>query len=470
MNITTEISPQREAIVTVEVDAERMQRALVRAAQNVSRMRPMPGFRPGKAPLAVVERAVGKDLLLDEALEELSHDLYGEILKSEDLDPVEAGRSEVAQKDPPILKYTVPLRPEVKLGDYTSLHMQPEEVSVSDEEVDEVIARFQLNQATIAPVTREVRKNDVVSIDISGGVPDGEPLDHKNVQFAIADPNRPGLPYDEQLLGMTAGETRAATYTYPDNYEDVALRGKTATYHVTVHEIKETQLPELTDEFAQAISQFKTFEQFKGNIREVLRKQKEKDAEKAFTDKVLDAIVDMSQITYPPVVLEQEVDHQLDHFKENVATLGLGWQKYLELTGHTEDKVKEDVRPGAEKNLKHLLAMFELVKAENIQVTKQEVDADIERRVQAAVEEGGKAITARRSLTTPDARRDLESNLKLGKMLTKVLARVKGDAVSGMIVTPDMVKQMETNPIPTGLITDPSQVRAEDWPKGLPQT
>ena len=154
MNITTEYSPEREAIVTVEIDAERLQRAIVHASQTISRVRPMPGFRPGKAPLAVVEQAVGRDLLLDEALEELSHDLYREILKSQDLDPVDRGRSEVVQKDPPILKFTVPLRPEVKLGDYQTLQMRPPEVTITEDEVDQVIARFLRDGPTEAELTR----------------------------------------------------------------------------------------------------------------------------------------------------------------------------------------------------------------------------------------------------------------------------------------------------------------------------
>lgn len=467
MNITTEYSPEREAIVTVEIDAERLQRAIVHASQTISRVRPMPGFRPGKAPLAVVEQAVGKDLLLDEALEELSHDLYREILKSQDLDPVDRGRSEVVQKDPPILKFTVPLRPEVKLGDYQTLQMRPPEVTITEDEVDQVIARFQLNQATIAPVTREVRASDVVTMDIKGGVPDQEPQDQKNVQFAIADPNRPGLPFDGQLLGMMPGETREIAYTYPDDYQDESLRAKTAQYSVTVHEIKETQLPELSDEFAQAISQFKTLEQFKGNVREVLSKQKERDTDRDFTNQVLDAIIDMSQITFPRVVLAEEIDHQLVHFKDSVAQLGLTWPKYLELTGRTEEGVRTELEPAAEKNLKRLLTMVELAKAEGVQVTREELDADIERRVQSTVQAGGKAQVARRSYNTPDARRDLETNLRLAKGMSKIIARVKGEAVSGRILTPEMVKDLETPAIPSGLITDPSTVRSEDWPKGL---
>ena len=210
-----------------------------------------------------------------------------------------------------------------------------------------------------------------------------------------------------------------------------------------------------------------TLEQFKGNVREVLSKQTERDTDRDFTNQVLDAIIDMSQITFPRVVLAEEIDHQLVHFKDSVAQLGLTWPKYLELTGRTEEGVRTELEPAAEKNLKRLLTMVELAKAEGVQVTREELDADIERRVQSTVQAGGKAQVARRSYNTPDARRDLETNLRLAKGMSKIIARVKGEAVSGRILTPEMVKDLETPAIPSGLITDPSTVRSEDWPKGL---
>jgi trigger factor len=460
MKISTEVTPDRQAIVTVEVDEEQLQTAMQKAAQRVSRVRPMPGYRPGKAPYALVERTMGKEILVEEAIDSLSRSLYTQVLKESDLQPVEAGSLEVVQKEPPVFKYTIPIKPEVKLGDFKSIHMTPGEIEVSDEEVNEVIGRFQLNQATMVPVTRGVQTGDVVTVDVVGGVADSEPVKEKNLRVAIGDKQRARLPFEDSLLGLTPGETREVDFTYPDDYEDETFRGKTAHYSVTLHDIKETQLPELNDEFAQAISQFQTLEQFKGNVRDILRRQKERDEEARFADQVLDAVVAQSEVTYPPVMLEHEVQHQLDHTREDVKQLGLTWDKYLQLSGITEEEALKNVRPQAEKQLKQLLVLGELMNAENVQVTRDEVNADIERRVELAVKNGGSAATARRSYSSRDAKENIEYNLRLSRTIGRMVAMAKGEPVSGMILTPEMVKDQE-NPIPSGLITNPEQVRKE---------
>ncbi len=467
MKVSTELTPQHEAILTVEVDEDQMQQALQRAAQHVSRIRPLPGFRPGKAPYNLVERAVGKEILVDEAIDNLARTVYPEALKESNVEPADQGRLEVVQKEPPILKYTVPIKPEVKLGDYQSIHLTPPEVVVSDQEVDQVIERFQMNQATMVPVTRALQKGDTVTLDVQGQVEGHDPVDEKNLRVVIGDEKQPGLPFDEQLIGMLPGETKEITYTYPEDYEDESFRGKTSHYTVTVQDIKETQLPELNDDFAKAISQFQSLDQFRGNIREILRRQKERDAEADFTNQVIDAVIEKSEIAYPPVMLEGEVEHELEHMKEDVKRLGLTWEKYLELSGKTEAQLREDMRPNAEKQIKRMLVLTELMNVEKPEVTRAEVDAEIDRLVQQTESNGGNANVARRSYTNREGRRNIEFNLRLAKTMTRLVAQAKGEPVSGKILTPDMVRDTEQKPSPGGLITDPNQVPDSQWPRGL---
>jgi trigger factor len=467
MRVSNELTPDHQAIVTVEVDQDQFQGALRRAAQHVSRLRPLHGFRPGKAPYGMVERAVGKDLLVEEAIEDLSKSLYPDILKENNIEPADQGHLEVVQKEPPIFKYTIPIKPRVHLGDYNSIHLTPAEVQVSDEEVNQVLERFQMNQATMVPVSRGIQKGDTVTLGIKGGVPDHEPVDEKNVRVVIGDPRRPGVPFEDQLIGTAAGSTREIAYTYPEDYKDETFRGKTALYTITVDDIKETQMPELNDEFAQAVSQFQTLEQFRGNIRDILRRQKERDEESRFADQVVDALVDKSEISYPPVMLEREIEHDLERTKEDVKKLGLTWDKYLELAGKNQDQVREEIRPRAEQELKRALALNQLMEIERPQVEREEVNTEIERRVQETERAGGNANVARRSYTAREARQNIEFNLRLSKTVGKLVAMAKGEPISGKIITPDMLKGPEASPIPTGLITDPSQVREADWPKGL---
>lgn len=467
MKVSTEVTPDHQAVVTVEVDEEQMQRAMQRAAQHVSRLRPLPGFRPGKAPYSMVERTIGKDVLVEEAIDDLSKSLYADILKENQIEPAAQGHLQVVSKEPPILKYTIPKRPEVKLGDYKSIHVTPEQVDVSDEEVDEVLSRYRTSQAAMVPVERGIQKGDTVTLAIKGGVPDHPEVNEKNVRVVIGDPKQPGLPFEDQLIGVKAGDTREITYSYPEDYADEAFRGKTAQYSLTVSDIKETQMPELSDDFAQAVSQFQTLEQFKGNIRDILRRQKEREEEVRYADRVVDAVVDISEIHYPPVMLERETETDLDRLKQDVKRLGLTWEKYLEMAGKTQEQAVEDIKPRAEKELLRVLVLNELLEVEKPEASRDEINADIDRRVQETERAGGNPQVARRAYTTREARQNIEFNLRLNKTLAKLIATAKGEPVSGKILTPGMLADREKSPIPTGLITDPSQVRPEDWPKGL---
>lgn len=465
MNITKEITPDRLAIVTVEVDDDQLQGAMKRAAQTISRVRPMPGFRPGKAPYEMVERTFGKEVLLEEAVEDLSRNLYGQVLKENDLNPIDAGSLEIVQKDPVILKYTIPVAPEIKLGNYKEIRMTPEAVEVTDKEVDDVLNRFQLTQATVTPVERPVQNGDVITVDVKGGVEGEEPVEEKDLRVTVGDKTAAYLPFDEQLVGMNVGETREIDHTYPEDYDDEHFRGKTAHYTVTLQDLKEQQLPELSDEFAQAVSQFKTLDQFKGNIREILLRTKERDNEVKFANDVLQAIVDQSEIAYAPQMLDHELEHDLEHFKENIQQMGLTWENYVRLSGKTEAEIKEDMKPNAEKRLKQLLVLGELIREEKITVSNEQLKADIERRVQESVQAGANANVARRAFNAPDARENISFNLRVNQVMTRIVAVAKGETVpSGLILTPDMVRGES---IPSGLITDPRQVREQDWPKGI---
>lgn len=465
MNITKEITPDRLAIVTVEVDEDQMQGAMKHAAQTISRLRPMPGFRPGKAPYEMVERTFGKDVLMEEAVEELSRNLYRQVIKDADLSPIEVGNLEIVQKDPPIFKYTIPVVPEVKLGDYKSIQMRPEEAQVTDQEVGDVLNRFQLAQATITPVERPVQKGDLITVEVSGGVEGEEPVEETDLRVTVGDRTQAYLPFDENMLGMNAGETREFDYVYPEDYADEKFRGKTAHYKVTLQDIKEQQLPELTDDFAKAVSQFTSLEQFKGNIREILRRTKERDTEVKFANDVLQAVVDHSEIAFAPQMLDHELEHDLQHFKENIQEMGLSWENYVRLSGKTEEQIKDELKPNAEKRLKQLLVLGELIKTEAVTVTNEQVKQDIEHRIQEAVANGANPQVARRSYSSQDARENIAFNLRVNQVMNRIVAMAKGEPVSGLILTPDMVRG--ENPIPTGLITDPRQVREQDWPKGI---
>ncbi len=478
MKVTTERTPDCAAIVTVEVDDEQINGAMHSAAQRISRARPMPGFRPGKAPYQIVERTVGKDLLREDAVEHLAQDIYKQVLVDEKIDAYDAGKLDIQQKEPLVLKFTIPTRPVVTLGDYRSIHAQPKEVVVTDEEVGEVLNRFQTDQAQMTPVTRPVQMGDLVTADVEGGI-EGQPANsNKGLQIRV-ETEKPVFPWVEQLVGMNPNEPRAITYTYPADDSNPNLAGKTATYTVTVTEIKESHLPPIDDELAKSISQYETLDQLKGYIRNTLLGQKQAEEDNRFTDEVIDAVVAQSQIAYPPSMLEDEINQEVERSKQFAQRLGLGWDKYLELAGKTPDQFREEQRPRAEQRLKRLLVVLQLMEAENVEVSPKEVDVEIDRRAQEAARQGQRADQTRRTLSAPASRRDIEFNLKMSKAVDRMVAMAKGEPTSGKILTPEMLreeqrarevaeKQQQSTTQPAGgLITDPSKIRAEDWPRGL---
>ncbi|MCL4393334.1 MAG: trigger factor [Chloroflexi bacterium] len=475
MKVTTEHTPDCNAVVTVEVDDERTQSALKTAAQRVSRARPIPGFRPGKAPYAMIERAFGKEFLLDEAIDGMAQQIYRQVLKDEKIDVYDSGKLDVVQKEPVILKFTIPTRPVVTLGDYHSISLKPRPVEVTDAEVDEVVARFQREAAEMVPVTRAVQLNDLVTIDVNGGLEGRDPFNREGLQVTVEKASGV-FPWLEQLVGANPAETRTVTYTYPDDASE-NLKGKVATYTVTVTDVKEPHLPELNDEFAKSISSFETFDLFKRRIRANLYEEKERVESDRFSDEVLDTIVEQSQIAYPASMLEDEIDQDIAQAKELASRLGMTWDKYLELGSRDEAAYRADARPRAEKRLKRLLIMLQLVEEEKVEASGKEVDVEIDERARAVEQQGGNAAQVRRNLSTPESRRDIELNLKLRKMVDLIVAMAKGEPTSGKIVTPEMLRQemrareLEQSqakpPAPGGLITDPSQVTSANWPKGL---
>lgn len=472
MKVTTERRPNCETVITVQVDEDQMKRALQRAAEKISRVRPVPGFRPGKAPYERVERMVGKEMLREQAIDELAQALYKQVLEEQEIEPYDVGRVSVAQDEPLILQFTVPTRPVVKLGDYRSIQFRPPPVQVTDAEVEEVIEALRKQQATWIPVTRAVQLNDLVTLNVSGGL-EGQPaLERQGLQTRVH-AHEGAFPWLEQLVGAELNETRTITYTYP---EDSANAGQVATYTVTVTDIKEQQLPNLDDDFAQSVSSAETLAQLRAQIRQNLYQQKQTEADLELENQVLDALVAQAEFDLPNSMIEDQVDLDIERMKKDAQRKGFTWQRYLELAQKDEQTLRAELRPQAEKRIKELLALLELAKAEQIQVTPQDVQAEIDAQVER--EGGARAAQVRRQLETPESRKDIEFRLKMRYTLGWLMAMARGEPVSGKIITPEMLRRAREyeqqqaaaeSPAesPTGLITDPRQVREEDWPRGL---
>ncbi|MBI5305809.1 MAG: trigger factor [Chloroflexi bacterium] len=436
MKVTTERQADCNAVITVEVDEEQIERAMRSAASRVSRIRPIPGFRPGKAPYARVERIVGKELLRDEAIDELAQSLYKQVLQDEKIDPYDTGKLDIAQKDPLVLKFTVPTRPVVTLGDYRTLHLTPQTLQVTDVEVNETLERIRRENAEMTPVTRPVQLNDLATLNINGGLEGGATLDREGLPVEIL--KEGGVfPWLEQLVGANAGETRTIMHTFTGD------EPKTATYTVTVVDVKEPHLPELNDDFAKSVSQFENMEQLTTAIRSQLYAEKERKENERFADEAVDAVVAQATIAFPASMLDDEIGLELERSKSLAQQLGLTWDKYLELAGKKEEEIREEAKPRAARRVNRLLTLMQVAEMEKIEATRKDVDMEIDLRAMYAQQNGGNAAQTRRALSNAESRRDIEFQLKLSKSVAFIASLLKGDPTSGKILTPEMVREEE---------------------------
>jgi trigger factor len=436
VKVTTERNADCSAIITVEVDEDQVSSAMRTAAAKVSRIRPIPGFRPGKAPYERVERAVGKDLLRDEAIDELSQSLYKQVLKDENVEPYDTGSLDVVQKDPLVLKFTVPTRPVITLGDYHSLHLTPKTIEVTDDEVNKVIEDIRRQQAEMTPVTRPIQMGDLITLNVNGGFEGSEPFNRENMPVEMVQEGGV-FPWLDQLVGANAGESREITHTFDGE------NARTAKYQVTIVDVKEPVLPELNDEFAKAVSQFENMDQLTQSVRTSLFARKDHEEGERFADEAVDAVVEQSQVAFPASMLDDETNLELERSKSIAQQIGMGWAKYLELAGKSEADLREEAKPRAEKRIRRLLTLMQVAEVEKIQVTPKDIDVEIDMRAMYAQQSGGNAQQTRRTLSNSESRRDIEFQIRLSKTINHLAAMIKDDPARGQILTPEMMRAEE---------------------------
>lgn len=371
-------------LLEVEVDADQFARAVDRAYRKLVKKVNIPGFRPGRAPRFILERHIGKQALLEEAVEMLVPEAYYQAVKDTGIEPVAQPQLELVQVEegkPVIFKARVVVKPEVELGQYTGIEVTRPRVEITPEDVERELKKLQERYARLISLDEgTVQKGDYVTIDYEGRV-DGEPFEGgQGTDFTLevgAAGLLPGI--EDQLVGTAVGETKEITTRFPDDYPRPELSGREAVFTVTVKALKRKELAPLDDEFAKDVSEFDTLEELKADIENKLKQAAEAKAKAEIRQAVLKKVTDNARVDIPEEMIASRLEEMVQGFERRLMLQGLTLEGYLQYNDLTLEQLKERLRPDAEETLKSMLVLDAIAKAEGIAATEEEIEAEIKR-------------------------------------------------------------------------------------------
>ena len=432
MKIDTESLEDRQVQLTVEVPDERYNAAMRSAARRMSKRDKIPGFRPGKVPFEIAVGRFGEDAIFDEALDTLGQDVYKQALEDSELEPFAPGRlNEVVSREPLVLRYHVPLAPEVELGAYRKVRVKYEPPEVSDEALEAMMEDLRQRQALIEPADRPVQMSDVAVIDIEGNLdePDeGESarvLNESGISLLIEeDTDWPFPGIADELVGIEAGETRTLTHTFGEEYPAEELRGRAATFEVTCQEVKSRFVPEWSDDLAQAIGDYESLLDLRIKARESLTESAERETEAEYAEKVLEEVGEGAAVSYPPLLVDQEVDALLHDIVHRLEAQKLTLEDYFQAENKTEAEVREELRPRAEDRVRRALLLGKVVEDEELEVDDEEISDHIQRLAGSLQDPEGNIVKA---LNTQQSRRRIENDLLFERAIDRLVSIAKGE-------------------------------------------
>jgi trigger factor len=446
---STELPP-RQVSLAIEVEQERLDRAMDEAFRRLSGRVDVPGFRRGKAPRPMVERMIGRDRIVEEALDRLLPEVVTEAIEQEKVEPFTRPRVESIEFDPLRLKAIVGLPPKVELGDYqASLNVPVEEARVDDQQVDDVIQRLRESHAQWVPVERPVQLGDRVGLDLRAAVEERETplLDSKEAEYVV-DPSgaQPAPGFAEQLLGLSPGQDKTFSLTFPEDYRDPEVAGKPAEFTVHLHLVKERELPALDDEFASQVGEYTEVGALKSAIEDQLRQREEQRVKDQLEEAVITKLVEISSIEFPPQLIDHQAEHMLETFKRNVEQQGLQLAQYLRLVGKEQDAFEQEIRAEAESRVRRSLALEAFADAEKIGVEQQEVEDEVHR---AAASTPEAAAVEQLALANPTTLQRVQEATRERKAMTRLIElATAGGRAAGESTTPSKEKPADRDDTP----------------------
>ncbi|MBO5523850.1 MAG: trigger factor [Roseburia sp.] len=426
MSVQVENLEKNMAKLTIEVAAEEVEKAIQAAYMKEKGKISIPGFRKGKVPRQMIEKMYGAAVFYEDAANTLIQENYPSAVDESGVDIVSRPTIDVVQIEsgkPFIFTAEVAVRPEVKLGKYLGVQVTKIDTSVSDEEVAEALEKERNNNARTVTVTdRPVQNGDTAVIDFEGFV-DGVAFEGgKGENHSLEIGSHSFIDtFEDQLVGKNAGDEVDVNVTFPEQYQAAELAGKPALFKVKIHEIKAKELPELDDEFAQDVSEFDTLAEYKEDLKKHLEEQKENEAKRTKEDEAIQKIIDKSTMEIPEAMLETQCENMINEFAQRIAQSGLSMEQYMQFSGLTLDKLKEQVRPEAETRIKSSLVLEQIAKEENIEVTDEEIDAEVEKMAAAYGMEADKL----KEYMGDSEKESMARDLKVTKAVDLIMENVK---------------------------------------------
>ena len=384
MSSTWELKEKSTGELKVTVEGDAWKKAQKKALNKLTKKANLPGFRKGHAPASLIKKQIGAQNILFEAIDEVAGEALTNGVKEHELELVARPNLDVESIDEEkvVLVFKVVVKPVVTLGAYKNLDITKEEVTVTDEDVEAELTSLQGRFADL--VLKEdgkVENGDTAVIDFEG-FKDGVPFEGgKGTSYPLVIGSGSFIPgFEEQLLGMASEESKEINVTFPENYQAEELAGEAVVFKVTVHEIKQKDLPELNDELVKQaeIKDVETVEAYKEYARKNLETSRENVADQKFENELITAISDASTVEIPEVMVEDEIDALVRDFEQRLVSQGLNLDQFKQVTGQTDETIREEVGKDAESKVKVRLVLEAIADAENIEITDEDVDKELE--------------------------------------------------------------------------------------------
>ncbi|MBN1121427.1 MAG: trigger factor [Anaerolineae bacterium] len=485
--VETELLDNHQIKLVVEVEPELVQQEMQAAARRISKHVNIPGFRKGKVPYRVIAQHYGEEMIFEEAIETLGQSVYVEALKESEIEPYAPGSLDDVTRDPVVLTFTIPLIPEVELNDYREVRLPFETEEVTDEMVEETIEGWREQAATLDPVERAIQMGDVVMMDIVGTLVRDEEqenneaeddkendeempstwVNRKGVRVKIDEETTYPVPgFSEKVAGMEAGESRSFDMSFEEDDEEMpeALRGKTVHFEVTCDTVYVQNMPELNDEFAKDVDEdYEDLAAMRADVRSQLEKHAEDAARDRYVAEIFEHLLEsVVEIKHPPVMVEDQIDHMMERYDQELRQQGLNLEEYLRIRNIDENQMREDLEEQAEQQVKQMLILGKLVEVEKLSIRDKDITEEIKN---ASLSFGAQAAVAQQILSTPESKRNISNRLIVDKAIDRLVLIAKGEAPEIGAEEPEEEPVEEEAPVDTVEAVEEPEIEAEASPE-----